>query len=91
MVVAVRPTKTPSRDEKDVEEADTKVCRPVQVFAFARFKESVALASWRLEPMVVVARAPVPLPVNSVLAAMLPHPVPPRAAERIPFQLVVNV
>ena len=55
----------------------------VQVLAVVVEKvvESVPPESWRPLPTVVVARAPAPFPVRSVLAAMLVQPVPPFPTE----------
>jgi hypothetical protein len=79
VVVAVPPKYALVNTDCTEVDAFPNVCRPLQMFAFATLSESVPPPSERPEPTVVVAICPASLPVSSVFAARLAHPVPPFA------------
>ena len=91
VVVAVPPKYAFVKTDSRVVDAFPKLCKPVHTFALPMFKASVPPDSCRLLAIVVVATAPAPLPVKSVLAARFAHPVPPLATPSMPEMSAVRL
>jgi hypothetical protein len=90
VVVAVDPNDALVRTDTKVVDALVKVWRPVQMFGFERLRPRDEPEIWSEDPIVVVATLPEPLPVRSVPATSVSHPVPPFATWRMPVMSVVR-